>query len=260
MEFNVRFLNGIHHGSRRSPTLWLPLGLLWPSGRHLSQWFPAPTASHGRAPPWRAPEAPRHSSPPGPPRCCGTARSYICNQSIKYDFFLSLPQLHSSVLQWLPAAFNRSTQIKNVMNKNCKKWSGKINYSTNTHTHTYIHKHTNWPLCTLQSLLSMHQLRHLCSQPFVCEAFTWILPLLLHQPLHLCQRKEGEQLQVPVKNNKNNNMYLLQLDSLFQPARWGDLRVAFRTRTRVFVTKTYQPGFVFTYPSTLASGCLRKNW
>lgn len=145
MEFNVRFLNEMHHGSRRSPTLLLPLGLLWPGGRHLSQWFPAPTASHGRAPPWRAPEAPRHSSPPGPPRCCGTARSYICNESIKCDFFLSLPQLHSSVLQlngFLPP-FDKSTQIKNVMNKNCKKWSGKINCSTKTHTHTQTHKLTS---------------------------------------------------------------------------------------------------------------------
>ncbi len=70
----------------RVPTLWVPLGWRWPCGRRLSQWFPAPTAAHGREPPWRAPEAPRHSFPPRPARCCGKARWYICNDNIKYDF------------------------------------------------------------------------------------------------------------------------------------------------------------------------------
>lgn len=60
-----------------------------------------------------------------------------------------------------------------------------------------------WPLCTLESFLSMHQFRHLCGQSFMCKAFTWILSLLLHHPLHLRQREEGEQLQEPAKRPQN---------------------------------------------------------
>lgn len=49
----------------------------------------------------------------------------------------------------------------------------------------------------------MNQFRHLCCQSFMGEAFTWILSLLLHQPLHLRQRQKGEQLQVPAITTHN---------------------------------------------------------
>ena len=73
-----------------------------------------------------------------------------------------------------------------------------------THTETQTQTHTLFqPLSTLEALLSMHQFRHLRGQSFMCEAFPWFLSLLLHQPLHLRQRQEGEQLQVPVKRPHN---------------------------------------------------------
>lgn len=50
------------------------------------------------------------------------------------------------------------------------------------------------PLCSFQSFLSMHQFGHLSSQSLVCQTFTRVRPLLLHQRLHFCQWQEGEQL------------------------------------------------------------------
>lgn len=69
-----------------------------------------------------------------------------------------------------------------------------LNATTSTNTRSML-----WPLCRFQSFLSMHQFCHLRSQPFVSKTFTWILPLLLHQPFNLCQGQEGEQLEVAAK-------------------------------------------------------------
>lgn len=62
--------------------------------------------------------------------------------------------------------------------------------------HTAVVQRVGTSLCTLKALLSMNQFRHLCGQSLMCKAFTWIFSLLLHQPLYLCQRQEGKQLQV----------------------------------------------------------------
>lgn len=50
---------------------------------------------------------------------------------------------------------------------------------------TALQKHF-LPFSAFQPFLSMHQLCHLCSQPFVSQPLPRLLSLLLHQSLHLC--------------------------------------------------------------------------